>query len=194
MEGVLDLVGGDVLAAADDEVFLAVYDIYVSVFVEHTHVARVKPASPQGFLRFLGPFPVALHHVGTTGDDLTHFAGSDVVVVLVDDPDVAAEEFLAHGAETFQALALQGIILLGEVGEQGRCLGEAVHHEYDVGAEHLHCPLEDGYGGCLSADGIALQCAERVAAFLVGVENVDEARVDEGDVGDLLLSTSFQNS
>jgi hypothetical protein len=101
----------------------SVYDIYVSLFVEHAHVARVKPAAFQGFPGFLGPFPIAFHHVGTAGDDLTHFAGLDIIVVLVDDPHMTAEEFLAHRAEAFQALALQGIILFGEVGEQGRCLG-----------------------------------------------------------------------
>ena len=50
VEDVLDLDGGDVLAAGNDDVLGAVLDDDVAVLVEHAEIAGVKPAAGKGFL------------------------------------------------------------------------------------------------------------------------------------------------
>ena len=51
LELVFDILGGDVFAAGrDDDVFFAVGDAQVTVFVEFAHVPGIEPAVLQGFL------------------------------------------------------------------------------------------------------------------------------------------------
>ncbi|MCY1506165.1 hypothetical protein D9M68_404040 [compost metagenome] len=66
----LDLDGGDVLAAGDDDVLQPVADFHVAVRMPHRQVAGVEPAAGEGFLGGAGVLQVALHHRVATHEDL----------------------------------------------------------------------------------------------------------------------------
>src|ERR1044072_4366650 len=61
VENLLDLTRVDVVAAADDQVLLAVDDVEVAVLVDAGHVAGVEPAAAHRLLGRAGGRPVALH-------------------------------------------------------------------------------------------------------------------------------------
>src|SRR5215212_767877 len=61
-EGVLDLDGGDVLAAGDDDVLLPISQLDGAVRVHDGEVPRVKPATPKRLRRRRRVVVVALHH------------------------------------------------------------------------------------------------------------------------------------
>ncbi len=88
--GVLDLDGGDVLAAADDDVLLAVAQLDVAVGVHHPEVTGVEPASLEGLGSRLFVVEVALHAIVAAHHHLTHGGGvvGDVVHLSVDHPQV----------------------------------------------------------------------------------------------------------
>ena len=78
VEHLLDLARIDVVAAADDQVLLAVDDEEVAVLVDPCHVARDEPAVVGDRLGGrVGPLPVAVHHVVPTDLDLADLALSD---------------------------------------------------------------------------------------------------------------------
>src|SRR4029453_13937830 len=75
---------GDVLAAADDEIFLSVSQKKKPVCVEVTHVTRMQPTaskSLRGCLRFI---EVAGHHIRPPDGDLTHLAQRQRLIFRVD--------------------------------------------------------------------------------------------------------------
>src|SRR5690606_20064148 len=61
IEYLLDLEGGDVLAAGDDDVFRAVLDLDIAIGMDHAQVAGSEPAAGQGLLRGCRVLQVALH-------------------------------------------------------------------------------------------------------------------------------------
>src|SRR6185437_638820 len=86
VEHLLDLARVDVVAAADDQLLLAVHDVEVAVLIDAAHVAGVQPAVDDRLGRRLRPLPVALHHVVAADDDLAHLALGHLVAVVVDHP------------------------------------------------------------------------------------------------------------
>src|SRR6266404_7117691 len=73
--------GIDVEAAHQDQVFLALDDVEVTILVHARHVARVKPTVANSLSRLLGFVPVALHHLRATDAQLAllalwHFANA----------------------------------------------------------------------------------------------------------------------
>ena len=88
VDAVFDFAGIDVFAVHDDEVFQAVDDVDVAVFVHVGEVAGVKPAVfGEDFLGFFGLLPVAFRDV------------------------VAADEELADGAATMSEYRFVGSVL-----------------------------------------------------------------------------------
>src|SRR3954453_286496 len=73
--GVLDLDGGDVLAAGDDHVLLAVGDREVAALVDRAAVAGVEPAALQCLAGGVGVLPVAGEHRVALHQHLTGVAG-----------------------------------------------------------------------------------------------------------------------
>src|SRR6266481_110173 len=69
-DGLLQFERGDVLSPADDDVFLAIDDKQVAVFVDCGHVSRVEPAATQCFRGRTRLPPVSLHHAITPRNDL----------------------------------------------------------------------------------------------------------------------------
>ena len=85
VQHLLDLARVDVVAAADDHVFLAVDDEEVAVLVHRGHVAGVEPAALHDLLGGVRAAQVALHDVVAADHDLADLALRDLVVVVVDD-------------------------------------------------------------------------------------------------------------
>src|SRR6266849_7777196 len=71
-DGFLEFKGGDILAAADDDIFLAINNEQVTFLVERGHVSGVEPASSQGLGGSVGLAPVTLHDTIAPRDDFAH--------------------------------------------------------------------------------------------------------------------------
>src|SRR5215469_14218176 len=71
IDSLFNLDGGDVLAAADYDVFLAIDDQEIALFIYDRHVAGMKPAVSHHISRLLGPLPISLHYVIRADDDFT---------------------------------------------------------------------------------------------------------------------------
>ena len=125
VERLLDLARVDVVAAADDQVLLAVDDEEVAVLVLLGHVAGEEPAVGDGLLGLLLLAPVALHHVLAPDRDLADLALLDVLAVVVDQLHLDA----AHRHADRARLALD--VGLVERGDR-RGLGEPVALEHDA--------------------------------------------------------------
>ena len=82
----LDLLRADVLAAADDDVLLAVGDREATVLVEHADVAGRVPTVGVESLRGAAGIGVAEEAVGTAREDLARFADADIAAVVADEP------------------------------------------------------------------------------------------------------------
>src|ERR1700676_3485827 len=84
-DGFLELKGGDILSAADDDVFLAINNEQVAFFVERGHVSGVEPATAQRFGGSVWLAPVTLHNAIARRDDFADGLpiARDVVIVSV---------------------------------------------------------------------------------------------------------------
>ena len=99
----LDLERADVLAAADDDVLLAVDDREVAVVVEHADVAGREPAV--GVERLGGDrgIGVAGEQVGPAAVDLAGLARLDGLPVVVEEPDLDPVERAPVGVQALLA-------------------------------------------------------------------------------------------
>ena len=155
LDGVLDLLGGDVLAAAADDVLLAVDEIEKAVVVEASHVAGVEPAVLEGLAGLVFEAPVAGGDGGVAEDDLAGFASGQGVAVVVDDGDLVAEAGVGVLAWLAGGVGAAGVADLfdGAV----TALGHAEADD-DVGGEAVLEGLEEGRvegGGAVEeADGV----------------------------------------
>src|SRR5205807_5652826 len=80
-----DLSRVDVVAAANDEVFLPVHDVEVAFLVHAGQVTAVESAVMYRLGGGFGASPVALHHVRPADDDPAHLTLRDPVVFAVHD-------------------------------------------------------------------------------------------------------------
>ena len=101
VEHLLDLARIDVVAAADDEILLAVDDEQEAVLVDVAEVAGAHPAAGEGRLGGLGIVVVALHHVDAADHHLADVvaAGRQDAILLVPDLDVHAPDRLADAVD-----------------------------------------------------------------------------------------------
>src|SRR5258708_17481053 len=108
-DGFLEFKGGDILAAAYDDVFLAINNEQVTFFVERGHVSGVEPATAQ---RFSGSFwlvPVTLHNAIAPRDDFADGLpiARHVVVVSVNYANFdAGKRIPGHGLTHIALLAI----------------------------------------------------------------------------------------
>ena len=107
-EQLLDLGRADVLAAADDDVLLAVGDREVAVGVEHADVAGHEPAVGVNAAAVRCRVGVADEAVGPATPDLARLARRDVVAVLVDEAHLDARQRCAVGVQPLLARRLGG--------------------------------------------------------------------------------------
>src|SRR5215472_14950767 len=91
-ESLLHFEGRNVLAAAHNDVFLAINNEEVAVFVPSGHVAGVKPPTAQRFGRGFGLLPVAFEDAIRAGDNLPHSLSVtwQVLVVCINDAEFDA--------------------------------------------------------------------------------------------------------
>ena len=104
-DGVLDVGGVDVVAAADDHVLAAAHDVEVAVRVEPAEVAGHQPAVHPGPGRGLG---VAVVLAGPARDPHAHLAdlaGRHRRTVVVDADDLGRGQRLAHRSGRLDGLA-----------------------------------------------------------------------------------------
>ncbi|EYT83418.1 hypothetical protein CF54_07490, partial [Streptomyces sp. Tu 6176] len=88
-DDVLDLLGGDLLAAAVDLVLAASFDDEVAAAGEPDEVAgAVEAVRGEGARVVLGGPPVAADGVGAAGEQVSGLAGGDVAVGVVHDADL----------------------------------------------------------------------------------------------------------
>ena len=145
----LDLDGGDVLAAADDDVLHAIADLDVAVGVDDGGVAAVEEAAGEGGGGGVGIGEVAGHDDVAAHDDLAEggAVARDGAHVLVDDAELAGgDELDALAGLDPRALGEgQGGVLLARLadGDEGGGLGEAV----DVGDGPAELALDALDGG-----------------------------------------------
>ena len=105
VDDALHLRGGDVLAAGDDHVLLAVGEIEEAVLVHVADVAAAQPIAEEGGARLLGVAPVAARDLGTAQADLAAFAGRERAAVLVADLDLDVGQRAADGADLLDLAA-----------------------------------------------------------------------------------------
>src|SRR3990167_9977899 len=111
----LDLCRIDVVAAADDEVFAAAYDVDVAALIDLAHVTGLEVAVfGELFRRLLGHAPVALEHVVALDLDAADLAHGQVFAVVALHAQAHARQGEADGATTAPILAF--VSLFGAVG------------------------------------------------------------------------------
>src|SRR5262245_31426691 len=98
-QAVLDLAGGDVLAAADDQILLAAGDEEVAILVDPSEVAGVQPAVDDGGAGRLFLLVVALHDPSRADADLALLTGNEELVAVVHDPELDIGHRLPNRAE-----------------------------------------------------------------------------------------------
>src|SRR5262245_51660110 len=107
LEHALDFAGGDVLAAADDEVLGAAGDVEIAVVVHPADVARVEPAAAHRLACLLAAAEVAGHNARALGDDLALLTRREDFALGVHDHHHHVFHRPPHGPETLElSLAL----------------------------------------------------------------------------------------
>ena len=105
---VFDLYRIEVLAAGDDDVFLAVYKENKAVFVLDRHITGVEPSVVvQDLFGGFRVVVIAYHDAGTLDSEFSDIAGSHVLPVLVDDPAFPHVSGLTDGADLVDVLNTQ---------------------------------------------------------------------------------------
>src|SRR5262245_15782138 len=117
VDDVFDLAAGDVGAATDDQVLLAVDDVDEALGIDCREIARMQPTIADCLRGALRIVPVARHHQRPTKDDLADLARLHFAAFLGHYAQLAAESGPAAGAQPL-GIALQGLdmVLLGEDG------------------------------------------------------------------------------
>ncbi len=108
-DGFLEFKGGDILSAADDDVFLAINNEQVAFFVERGHVSGVEPATAQRFGGSVWLAPVTLHNAITPRDDFADGLpiARHVVIVSVHYANLhAGKRIPGHGLTHIALLAI----------------------------------------------------------------------------------------
>src|SRR5262245_32276594 len=152
VENLFDLGAVDVFTAGDDHVLGAIDEEEVALSVHETEIPGAIPPGPEDGRRLLGFVPVPRHDVGATHDDLADFTGRQLVVALVEDPDVNAR--YGPSARAGQGTVDEGFFV-PQRGGNGRQLGGAVEvnelcaGESGVGSTHHF----GGDGRASMADG-----------------------------------------
>ena len=185
VEDLLDLARVHVVAAADDQLLLAVDDEEVAVLVDLGHVAGLEPAVlVDGLLRLLLALPVALHHVVALDGDLADLALVDLVAVVVDHLHLDA---LDRGADRAGLALLVGVVER----RHRRGLAQAVALEH-VAAEGLLEALHDLDGHGRAARRADLERGDVVVLLAVEVEHRREHRRDALEHVDLVALDDLQ--
>ena len=105
IDDALDFGGGDILAAGDDHVLLAVGEIEEAVVVEIADVAAAEPVAEERGCGLLGIFPVAARDLRAAQADLAVLAGREAVARIVADLDLDMGDRAAGRTDLFDLAA-----------------------------------------------------------------------------------------
>ena len=83
VQNVFNFLGVNVFSAPNDQIFFAVGDVIIAVFVNMSDITRMEPAIMQHGRRLLRLVPVSLHHTGTFDDDLSRLTGRKILIFIV---------------------------------------------------------------------------------------------------------------
>src|SRR5712691_2305993 len=75
----------DIIAAANDHIFLTVEQVEVALLIHHTDIAGMQPSSSQGVSRFSRPVPVPCHDNASSCDNFSNLPICHLVIVVIDD-------------------------------------------------------------------------------------------------------------
>ena len=120
VQHVLDRLGREVLALADDDVLLAAGDAEIAVRVDHAEVAATEEAVGGERLGLQSRVDVADAHLGTEDEDLALAPRGQIAAVLVDD---AATPTGHHAAVGVRALVFR---IVGCTAREHRALGHSI--------------------------------------------------------------------
>src|SRR5579875_497074 len=156
----------DVESTANNQVFFALDDVQVAVFIEAAHIAGMQPAIAQGRLCLFGHVVVALHDIRPARDDLAHLAGGNGLIIVIHDAYLNTIDRLAHGTRLAQHIYTVA-------GEDGTRLGQPVTFQ-DAAAIFLLEGLQNSQGQWGRAAHTILQAASIIFA---GVRRVEQSHV-----------------
>ena len=180
---VLDLAGGHVLAARDDDVLLPIDDVEHPVLVESADIAGVQPSVDDRLGRQVGPVPVAGHHLRAADENLP--IGRDANLVLARRQPGRAEQ--VRGLRRRLAMSV-GVQVHGVAGQLGHPvplrqtdlrLGQ---HTLQHRQRHRGCPVADDLGR-----------AERVGGPTIVIEQHGEHGRSERHLGDAVLGARVEH-
>src|SRR3569623_195272 len=104
-----DLERRHVLAAADDDFFLAADKEYVAFLIHPAEIARMKPAIDNGFSRRFLIAEIAEHHCRRTDDEFAGALGRQEASLLVDHSDFLPRKGLPDRTDLAAATGLKRI-------------------------------------------------------------------------------------
>ena len=105
VDDALDLGGGDILAAGNDHVLLAIGQVEKAVLIEIADVSGTKPVAEERGCGFLGILPVALRDLGPAQADFAVLAGRQAIAGIVTDFDLDMGDGAAGRADLFDLAA-----------------------------------------------------------------------------------------
>src|SRR5690349_3542103 len=134
-DGLLDFDRRNILAAADDDVFLAIDDVDVILLVPDRHVTGMKPAVGENRFRSLGLVVVAVHDVVAAGYNFSNGLTVTRYVphLRVDHADFGAQQWPARCGKMVEPVGFVGACdrAFGlSRGDHGTGLGETVARAY----------------------------------------------------------------
>ena len=99
----LDFGGGDILAAGNDHVLLAVGQIEKAVLVEIADVAATKPVAEECGRGLLGILPVAVRDLRAAQADFAVLAGRQAIAGIVADFDLDMGDRRGRSSRSFRS-------------------------------------------------------------------------------------------
>src|SRR5437762_2050689 len=84
-QDLLDLPWVDIIASANDHIFLTVEQVEVALCIHHTDIARMQPSPSQRLSRFVRSIPVPHHDNASSCGNFANLPGCHLVIVVIDD-------------------------------------------------------------------------------------------------------------
>ena len=142
----LDLDRIDILAAAHDHVLEPIDDMDIARLVHPADVARMHPAAAQRRGGFLRPVPIAEHHALAARHDFAVGPDGDLLIMLVDDPQLDGHRRPAGGTDTLARRVQRTVIGGPEQRGDRRQLGHAVSLDETTPRQGLDQPVHQSGG------------------------------------------------
>ena len=132
----------DIIAAANDHIFLTVEQVEVALCIHHTDIAGMQPSSPQGLSRCLRPGPVPCHDNASSCDNFSNLPICHLVIVVIDDAHlhIGARNPCRSEASFRKRVAMRHMLFSPQVGDRHGCFALAINLN-EHGPKSFHCLL-----------------------------------------------------